>query len=345
MCGIRFIAFLSAEPHARQRPAVAQHMQHRGGRQTQCSGAVGEHSRDQHAVPRARRCFVRQYRANRIETRFHVLRDKPYRRRTHPRRSRLRSVAAGAPLRRPCVSRRSVPAVRHDRMRIPSRSHACCTVSPIAVRPNTSVSIPRKPASSASSTVQAPFQRAAVEQDGLLRQPLRGAPGCDRNARSYGCRYTPRQRAIETFRGLARNRRACARLQLEQTRQRIAAGNTARGIQRHHRRPVVAFRPGKPRLQAASLAQSIQHRASVAHAQHHAQFADRPLQHRRVRPRGGVVHPPRPAPPAAPPARHHRDPSPRWSARVPGRNRNIAPPAEWPCRRAPATARSPGRCP
>ena len=193
--------------------------------------------------------------------------------------------------------------------------------------------------------VQAPFQRAAVEQDGLLRQPLRGAPGCDRNARSYGCRHTPRQRAIETFRGLARNRRACARLQLERTRQRIAAGNTARGIQRHHGRPVVAFRPRKPRLQAASLAQSIQHRMSVAHAQHHAQFADRPLQYCRVRPRGGVVHSPRPAPPAAPPARHHRDPSRRWSARVPGRNRNIAPPTEWPCRRAPATARSRGRCP
>jgi hypothetical protein len=64
-----------------------------------------------------------------------------------------------------------------------------------------------------------------------------------------------------------------------------------------------------------------------------------------VIPRGDVARPPRPGPPAVLPVRHRHDPSPRWSGRAPGRNRNTARPAGWPCRRATATARSPGRCP
>ncbi len=65
----------------------------------------------------------------------------------------------------------------------------------------------------------------------------------------------------------------------------------------------------------------------------------------RLTPRGGVVHPPRPDPPVAPPARCRRDPSQRWPGRGRGRNRNTARPARWPSRPATATVRSPGRCP
>ena len=72
---------------------------------------------------------------------------------------------------------------------------ACCTASPIAARPNTRLSTPRNHASSASFDLQSPAHGAAIEQDGLLRQPLcratrrHGDPRA--NTRSRHCPATP----------------------------------------------------------------------------------------------------------------------------------------------------------
>ena len=92
---------------------------------------------------------------------------------------------------------------------IASRSRARPTISPIAARPNTSVSTPRNEALSASSTCNPPIERTAIEQDRLLRQPLCRGTVSHRNPRADARRCTARQRAIEPLRGLCRDRRPC----------------------------------------------------------------------------------------------------------------------------------------
>ena len=203
-----------------------------------------------------------------------------------------------------------------------------------------------KPGIRCKVDVQAPVERTAVEQDGLLRQPFHSGTVATTICVRTCDGALAGQRAIEPLRRLRRDRRPCAG----------SAPKTRLSSRSPPAIPPEVFsvttfdqsacsgRGNRAFRQPAWRSPSSTVRPSRARRSH-AQLSHRALQGRAVRQRGGVVHPPRQAPPAAPTARCRRDPSPRSSAPVPGRNRNTARPAGWPCRPATATARSPGRYP
>ena len=132
--------------------------------------------------------------AHRSQPRLGIRRDM------HQRRDRARA-AARSPAR--CSSAPTSPSSRiascsssrpprrtSDQIAQPRR---LARVSPIAARPNTRLSTPRNQASRARSTSSRRSQRAAVEQDRLLRQPFRRRAGCHRDARAHARRRAARQ--------------------------------------------------------------------------------------------------------------------------------------------------------
>ena len=222
----------------------------------------------------------------------------------------------------------------------------CATRSPIAARPNTSDFDAEEPGIRARSTSS---RRSSAQRSNRIvscGNHSSAAPAATSTRLRTDAGVAARQRAIEPFRRLRRDRGARASRSLN---------DTGPADRRRRRRPRCSastaesspsFRARKPRLQAADLAQ-IRPAPSprrVACKPTHSSPAAR-CRRRNVRQRGGVVHPLRRAPPAGRTARCRRGPSPRSSAPVPARNRNTVRPAGWPCRRASATARSPGRYP
>ncbi len=119
--------------------------------------------------------------------------------------------------------------------------HAAC-VSPIAVRPNTTISQSRSDAALSELDVDPARDACAVEQDRLLRQPgeMRAIVGLERDIELSRLA----RRAVDFFGGSRGQRqpRAFARGDLDV--EAIAAGNTAGRVDEHRRKPLV-FRRGK----------------------------------------------------------------------------------------------------
>ena len=131
---------------------------------------------------------------------------------------------------------------------------------------------------------------AAIEQDGLLWQPLGRAALRHGDPRAHARRGTARQRSIEPLRRLRRDRRARLRPDGNRGVQHVAAGNAARCVQRDHMQPRGIVRSGKPRLQTSHLTQFVQHRAFATLFQRHRKLAERPLQTDRFRAERDIVH-------------------------------------------------------
>ncbi len=333
---------------ARSSRSTAQRRNHRAAQR----GAVGrKDARDQHAVP-GTGAALRQASAARTHRVQRALPRPARHAPTSPRRARrrrsLRAAMSRRP-RRPAGSRHAAASDRRaalDQVAQPGACDHTLTHRRAAEHQRSRRRGTRRPSASSTSSRRSSAQRSnrivscGSHSTAAARRHHDPCPHARRRA--------ARQRTIEPFRRLRRDRRARAGAQLERTVQPIAAGDPTGRVQRdrrwpnpsRHRRGETAPSGSRPGADPSSTVRSPSRARRPTRSSPTARCSDRG-----VRQRGGVVHPLRPAPPAARTARCRRDPSPRSSGPAPGRNRNTARPAGWPCRPATATARSPGRCP
>jgi hypothetical protein len=116
--------------------------------------------------------------------------------------------------------------------------------------------------------LQDAIERTTVEQDALLWQVFGRAARAHVNRGAHACRRIAGERPIEPSGRLWGERRPRPGANGQLGSQKVAAGDTTGRVQCHHLGPIGRAR--KPRLQAAFLAQIIQHRHHSSPTHRHA---------------------------------------------------------------------------
>ena len=147
---------------------------------------------------------------------------------------------------------RQTPACRRGAAASGRRIRRAASVSPIAARPNTTISQSRSEASSARSISIRRAMPRAVEQDGLLRQP--GEMRAGRGLQGDVELRRPARRAVDLFGRRRRQRQPRALAGRDLDVKTVAAGDAAGGVDEHGRQPLV-LRRGKPHAERAGFMQ------------------------------------------------------------------------------------------
>ena len=179
-------------------------------------------------------------------------------RRDRPRaRAARRAVERRAGAVEPGLVGEDEPAVAPQAPGIAQRARRCA-LSPIARRPNTSVSTASSSASAAMSMVSVRSSRAPLEQERLLRQPAEARAGSERERRRDPGRRSVA--AVDLFRRRRRRLDRRARLERERHAVGVAARDAAAGVDEH--RLARVRRAGKAPAQAPRLEQPLRLRAA-----------------------------------------------------------------------------------